>query len=66
VWGEGEALVRHVAAFGARRVLVAELTNAERREQGLPTALVTPIRDRLVAAGVEAHVFATQTSYRFE
>jgi hypothetical protein len=24
------------------------------------------LRDRLVAAGVEAHVFATQASYRFE
>ena len=65
-WGEGAAVVRHAARFGARRVLVAELQNAERRELGLPTELVTPVRDQLVAQGVEAHVFATQASYRFE
>jgi hypothetical protein len=47
-------------------VLVAELVNGERRELGLGTELVTPWRDQLVAAGVDAHVFATQTSFRFE
>ena len=65
-WSEGEALVRHLPRFAAKRVLVTELQNAERREVGLPTELVTPTRDRLVVAGVEAHVFATQASYRFE
>ena len=65
-WGEGAAVVRHAGRFGARRVLVAELQNAERRELGLPTELVTPIRDQLVGQGLESHVFATQASYRFE
>jgi hypothetical protein len=65
-WEQSEALVRHLPAFGADKILVTELVNAERREVGLPTALVTPVRDRLVAAGLAAHVFATQTSYRFE
>jgi hypothetical protein len=65
-WNQGEAVARQVGAFGAKRVLVAELVNGARRELGLPTELVTPLRDRLVAAGVEAHVFATQTSFRFE
>ncbi|MES2645085.1 MAG: hypothetical protein V4850_36700 [Myxococcota bacterium] len=65
-WGEGEGVVRHVARFGATRVLLTELLNAERREMGLPTELVTPWRDKLVESGVEAHVFATQASYRFE
>lgn len=65
-WGEGAAVVRHAPRFGAKRVLVAELQNAERRELGLPTELVTPVRDQLVAGGLEAHVFATQASYRFE
>ena len=55
-----------VDRFGAKRVLVTELQNSERREVGLPTELVTPTRDKLVAAGIEAHVFATQASYRFE
>ncbi|MFZ5476096.1 MAG: hypothetical protein ACOZNI_04920 [Myxococcota bacterium] len=65
-WGEADAVATHVPRFGARRVLVAELINAERREMGLPTELVTPLRDRLHGAGIEAHVFATQTSFRFE
>jgi hypothetical protein len=65
-WGEGPAVVRHIGRFNARRVLVTELQNSERREQGLPTELVTPIRDQLLAQGIEAHVFATQASYRFE
>ncbi len=65
-WGEGEGVVRHVGRFAAKRVLLVELQNAERREMGLPTELVTPWRDQLVSAGVEAHVFATQASYRFE
>lgn len=65
-WGEGEAVVKHVGRFAARRVLVTEMQNAERRELGLPTELVTPVRDALVGQGVEAHVFATQASYRFE
>jgi hypothetical protein len=65
-WGEGEGVLTHVGRFAARRVLVTELVNTERREMGLPTELVTPVRDRLAAQGVEAHVFATQASYRFE
>jgi hypothetical protein len=65
-WQQADAVARLAPRFGARRVLVTELINSERRHEGLPTELVTPLRDRLVAAGVEAHVFATQTSYRFE
>lgn len=65
-FGEGVGVERHVAAFGARRVLLAELVNGDRAALGLPTELVTPLRDRVLAAGIEAHVFATQTSYRFE
>jgi hypothetical protein len=65
-WGEAEAVARLAPRLGSRRLLVTELLNGERRALGLPTELVTPLRDRLVAAGVEAHVFATQTSYRFE
>jgi hypothetical protein len=65
-WGDADAVVAQAPRFAARRVLVTELQKDERREAGLPTELVTPVRDRLLAAGVEAHVFATQASYRFE
>lgn len=65
-WGEADAVVAMAPRFAARRILVTELQKDERREAGLPTELVTPVRDRLHAAGIEAHVFATQASYRFE
>jgi hypothetical protein len=64
--GDGAAVVQWLPRFGPNRVLFAELVNGERRELGQPTELVTPWRDRLVAGGVETHVFATQTSFRFE
>jgi hypothetical protein len=65
-FGETAALARWLPRLGTNRVLVLESVNGERRELGLPTELVTPARDVLVAAGIEAHVFATQASYRFE
>lgn len=65
-YGEGAGFVRHISRFGANRLLLAELGNGERRELGLPTELVTPWRDRVVNSGIETHVFATQTSVRFE
>jgi len=64
--GEGAGIVRWLPRFGPNRVLITELVNGERKELGQSTELVTPWRDRLVESGVEAHVFATQTSFRFE
>ena len=64
--GEGASVVRWLPRFGPNRVLFAELVNGERKELGQSTELVTPWRDRLVSSGVETHVFATQTSFRFE
>lgn len=69
-YGEGEALLRWLPRFcdeaKPTRVLLADLVNTTRRERGLPTELVTPLRDRLLAAGLQTHVFATQASFRFE
>lgn len=65
-FGEGDAMVRWLGQFSPRHVLLADLVSGERRALGLPTELLTPLRDRLVTAGLEVHVFATQTSYRFE
>lgn len=64
--GEGSAVLRLLPRFGPNRVLLAEMTNDERREAGLPTELVTPTRDELVRHGLDVHVFATQASFRFE
>jgi hypothetical protein len=63
--GEGEGVRRWISRFGGR-VLLTDLVNGERRAMGLPVELVTPLRDQLMAAGVDTHVFATQASYRFE
>lgn len=65
-YGETAALARWLPRLGPNRVLLLESVNGERRELGLPTELVTPARDVLVAGGIQAHVFATQASYRFE
>ncbi len=65
-YGESEAVAAQIGVFGAGQVLVTELVNGERRARGLPTEGVTLLRDRLHAAKIPAHVFATQASYRFE
>lgn len=69
-YGEGDALLRWLPRFcdeaKPTRVLLADLVNTTRRERGLPTELITPLRDRLLAAGLQTHVFATQASFRFE
>ncbi len=65
-YGESEAVATMLPGFAGKHVLVTELINTERRAVGLPVEGVTPLRDRLHADGLPAHVFATQASYRFE
>lgn len=65
-YGEADAVAAHAHRLEGRQVLVTELVNGERRARGLPCEGVTLLRDRLHAAGLPAHVFATQASYRFE
>lgn len=65
-YGESDAVAAHAHRLGGKQVLVTELVNGERRARGLPCEGVTLLRDRLHAAGLAAHVFATQASYRFE
>ena len=64
--GEGDALVQWLPRFQPRRVLLTDLVNTQRRRLGQPIELITPLRDRLITAGLETHVFAPQASYRFE
>ncbi len=65
-YGEQEAVLAHVPAFEAGVVLVTDLLSEVRRELGMPTELLTPLVDRLVAAGVRAHPFSRGASHRFE
>lgn len=52
--------------FGARRVLVVDLLAEVRRSAGMPTALLTPLVDALRSDGLDAYVFASKVTYRFE
>ncbi len=65
-YGERAAVQKWLPRFSPARTLVAELVNTERKSLGLPTELVTPLRDQLVGLGLEVHVFAPQSGYRFE
>ncbi len=65
-YGEADAVAKHLPRFGGKHILISDLVNGERRARGLPAEGVTPLRDRLHNAGLPAHVFATQASYRFE
>jgi hypothetical protein len=64
--GDGEVFVAHVLALKPRRLLLCDQSNDVRRAAGLPTELVTPVRDVLVARGLETHPFVSGTSVRFE
>lgn len=66
VEGEQAALAQALPRFAGKRVLVADLTGDLRRAAGLPHGLLTPLVDGLVEAGIDAYVFATRSSFRFE
>lgn len=65
-YGDDDVLVARVPAFGAEHVMVTDVEGDLRREAGKPTALVTPLVDRLQASGVPVMVFVPQSSIRFE
>jgi len=63
---EQAAVEAALPRFEARTVLVTDVHNEIRRHLGLPTELLTPLVDRLVAAGLSAHPLSRGASYRFE
>lgn len=64
--GEGGALLRHLPAFGARKVLLTDLVADNRAARGLGTPLLTPTCDAAVAAGHEAYLFVSGAGIRLE
>ncbi|MCB9780092.1 MAG: hypothetical protein H6742_16115 [Alphaproteobacteria bacterium] len=64
--GHQDAVRQRIARFSARRVLVVDLLGEVRRNVGMPTELLTPMVDALRADGLDAYVFASRVSYRFE
>ena len=65
-YGHEEGFMERVARLGARQVLVTDLVSDVRREMGLPTTLLTLLVDRLREQGLDAYVFASRSSFRFE
>jgi len=65
-FGHGDGVLQRVGAMDATHVLVTDLQTDIRRAAGRPTALVTPLVDRLESAGVSVMIFVSQSSVRFE
>lgn len=65
-YGQDDVIHSRIPAMGAEHVLVTDLEGDLRREAGRPTALVTPLVDRLEASNVPVMVFVPQSSIRFE
>jgi len=65
-YGMELAFLDRVERFGARRLLVTDLVSDVRRDMGMPTGVLTPLVDELHARGVDAYVFSTRSSFRFE
>lgn len=65
-YGHEDAFLEKIARFDARHILVADLVSDVRRALGLPTGVLTPLVDRLREQGLDAYVFATRASFRFE
>ncbi len=63
---EEAALQQHLGRFEARTILVVDLLGEVRRSIGMPSALLTPLVDQLQAQGLDAYVFASKVSFRFE
>jgi hypothetical protein len=65
-YGEETPFLAQVGRLDAKRILVADLLGSIRRSNGLPSSLLTPIVDRAQALGLDAYVFATKVTMRFE
>jgi hypothetical protein len=65
-YGEETSFVAQVGRMEAQRLLVTDLIGSIRRSNGLPTSLLTPVVDQLQSLGLDAYVFATKVTMRFE
>lgn len=65
-YGEETPFIAQVGRMQAQRILVTDLLGSIRRKNGLPTALLTPVVDQLQELDLDAYVFATKVTMRFE
>lgn len=64
--GDDDAFVQQVLAIQPARLLLMDVVNDLRRDAGLPIEIVTPTRDRILEAAIDAHPFVSGVSVRFE
>lgn len=65
-YGHERGFMERVARLGARQVLVTDLVSDVRRDMGMPTTVLTLLVDELREQGLDAYVFASRSSFRFE
>ena len=65
-FGEEVPFLAQVGRLNAQRVLVVDLLGSIRRRNGLPSGLITPVVDQAQELGLDAYVFATKVTMRFE
>ena len=65
-YGHDDAVLARLPAMDAQHVMVCDLEGDSRRESGRPTAVVTPLADRLESLGQPVIVFVPASSVRFE
>lgn len=63
---EHEAFVDLIGRFAPKMLLVTTLAGEVRRSVGMPVRLLTPLVDALAVQGVNAYVFPSQATLRFE
>jgi len=63
---EYEAFASRIGRFEPKMLLVTALSGEVRRAVGMPTKLLTPLVDELAAQGLDAYVFPSHATFRFE
>lgn len=63
---EYEACFQSMSRIQSEHVLLTDLVGDYRRQAGLPSALLTPLADRITATGRLVQLFPTQVTHRFD
>ena len=50
----------------SEHILLTDLVGDYRRKAGLPTELLTPLADKIIAQERHIHLFPTQVTHRFD
>jgi hypothetical protein len=64
--GHQESWLTQIPQFTNGAILLCDILGDSRRANGLSTPLLTPVVDRAVSKEINAFVFATYASYRYD